>query len=90
MERHGPLKKGFVKENQAPFVNKELRKAIYTTSRNYNYNYTIIVVKTLPKGMKRSTKYKEINVCLLERKVLTNTLRTFPNIVLFQINFFGA
>ena len=35
---------------------------------------------------KRSTKYKEINVCLLERKAL-NILRIFPKIVLLQIKF---
>ena len=31
--------------------------------------------------MKRSTKYKEINVCLLERKVLRNSLIIFPKMV---------
>ena len=30
--------------------------------------------------MKRSTKYKAINVCLLERKVLRNILRIFRKI----------
>ena len=33
VERHVPLKKTFVRRNQAPFMNKELRKAIYTRSR---------------------------------------------------------
>ena len=40
--------------------------------------------------MRRSTKYKEINVCLLERKVLSNILRIFSTIALFQIKLFGA
>ena len=29
-ERHAPLKKRLARENQAPFMSKELRKAIYT------------------------------------------------------------
>ena len=36
VERHVPLKKRFFKGNQAPFMNKELRKAIYTRSRLRN------------------------------------------------------
>ena len=40
--------------------------------------------------MKRSTKYEETNVRLLERKVLRNILKKFPKMVLFQIKFFGA
>ena len=40
--------------------------------------------------MKRSKKYKEINVCLSERKVLKNILIMFPKMVLFQIKIFGA
>ena len=46
--------------------------------------------KNLTKKMRRSTKYKEINVCLLERKVLSNILRIFSTIALFQIKLFGA
>ena len=63
VERHAPLKKGSVRGNQAPFMNKELRKAIYNRSR-----LKTIFVKAPLKRMKRSTKYKEINVCLLEKK----------------------
>ena len=40
--------------------------------------------------MKRSAKYKEINKCLLERKVLRNILRIFPKMVLFRIKIFEA
>ena len=40
--------------------------------------------------MKKSTKYKKTNVCLLERKVLRNILRIFLKMVLFQIKFFVA
>ena len=30
VERHAPLKKRLARENQAPFMNKELRKVTYT------------------------------------------------------------
>ena len=59
VERHAPLKKRFFRGNQAPFMNKELRKAIYTRSRLRN-----IFLKAPRKKMKRSTKYKGINVSL--------------------------
>ena len=36
LEPHAPLKKRFFRENQAPFMSKELRKAIYTRSRLRN------------------------------------------------------
>ena len=29
LERHAPVKKRFVRENQFPFINKESRKVIY-------------------------------------------------------------
>ena len=40
--------------------------------------------------MKRSTKYKKANVCLLERKVLRNILRIFLKMVLAIFNFLFA
>ena len=36
VEKHAPLKKKIIRGNQAPFVNRELRKAIYTRSRQRN------------------------------------------------------
>ena len=36
MEKHAPLRKKFIRGNHAPFMNKELRKAIYTRSRLRN------------------------------------------------------
>ena len=33
VNKHVPLKKKFLRGNQAPFINKELRKAIYDRSR---------------------------------------------------------
>ena len=36
IEKHAPLKKKFLRENQAPFITKELRRAIYNKSRLRN------------------------------------------------------
>ena len=33
VEKHAPLRKKFIRDNHAPFMNKELRTAIYTRSR---------------------------------------------------------
>ena len=43
MEEHAPLKQKTLRGNQAPFMNKNLRKSIYTRSRlknNFNKNST--------------------------------------------------
>ena len=36
VEKHTPLIKKFIRGNHAPFINKELRQAIYTRSRLHN------------------------------------------------------
>ena len=36
VEKHAPLKKKIVRGSQAPFVNREFRKVIYTRSRLRN------------------------------------------------------
>ena len=36
MEKHAPLKKKIVRGNDAPFITKDLRKAIYTRSKLRN------------------------------------------------------
>ena len=62
VERHAPLKKRFVRENQAPFMNKELRKLkpIYTRSRLRN-NFC--------KTKENEKKYKiQRNKCVSLRK----------------------
>ena len=82
VESHAPLKKGSVRGNQAPFMNKELRKAIYNRSRFRN-NFCKSPTKENEK------KYKiQRNKCVsLRKKVLRNIL---PKIVSLQIKFFGA
>ena len=72
VERHAPLEKRFVRGNQVPFMNKELKKAIYARSRLRN-NFC----KSPTNKNEKSTKYNKTNVCFLEGKVLRNILRTF-------------
>ena len=62
VNKHAPLKKKFLRGNQAPFINKELRKAIYDRSRSRNrFRETLRKMK--------SYKKTEINVSRFERKV---------------------
>ena len=62
VDKHAPLKKKFVRGNHAPFMNKELRKAIY----NHNYNF---FTKIKPKKMRKSIKNKEKSVLSIERNL---------------------
>ena len=62
VEKHAPLKKKIVKGNHAPFITKDLRKAIYTRSKLRN------------KFIKNPTEFNEklykgqLNKCVLIRK----------------------
>ena len=72
VEHHAPLKKRFVRGNQAPFMNKELRQAIYTRSRLRN-NFCKNPTKENEK------KYKiQRNKCVSLRKKSIN--KYFKNI----------
>ena len=46
INKHAPLKKKFLRGIEAPFLNKELRKAIYDRSklRNYYYYYYFFII----------------------------------------------
>ena len=57
VNNHAPLKKKFIRGNQAPFMTRNLRKDIYTRSR-----LEINFVKTLLKKIKNYIKNKETNV----------------------------
>ena len=58
VERNAPLKKRFVRGNQFPFINKELRKAMYTRNSLRNNS-----VRSLPKKMEKvQNKTKQICV----------------------------
>ena len=61
INKHAPLKKKFLRGDQAPFINKELRKATYDRSRFRN---------RFCNEMKSYIKNKETNVSRFERKVL--------------------
>ena len=58
VNKHAPLKKKTFRGNDAPFMNKELRKAIYTGSRPRNRYF-----KNPTKENERSYKNNEISVC---------------------------
>ena len=62
VERHTPLKKKFLKGNQDPFMNKELRKKIYTRSRSKNH-----FCKSLSKENEKRYKIQR-NRCVSLRK----------------------
>ena len=62
VERHTPLEKKFLKGNQDPFMNKELRKKIYTRSRSKNH-----FCKSLSKENEKRYKIQR-NRCVSLRK----------------------
>ena len=62
VEHHVPLIKRFARRNQVPFMNKELRKALYAKS-----SLRIIFVKALQHKMKKSTEYNETRVFLRKK-----------------------
>ena len=57
VDKHAPLKQKTLRGNQAPFMNKHLRKAIYTRSRLKTTSIKIPPMKT-----KLNIKSKEISV----------------------------
>ena len=57
VNKHAPLKKKFFRDNQVPFINKELRKVIYDRSRLRN------------RFCKTPTEENEINVSRFKGKV---------------------
>ena len=61
VEKHVPLKKKTLRENHAPFVSKELRKAIYTISRFRNWFQEIPTKLTV-----NYTSSNDANVSLFE------------------------
>ena len=67
VDKHAPLKTKFLRGNEAPFMNKELRKAIYTRSRlknKWNKNPTL----------ENRAKYKkQRNKCVSLRKKAIKT-----------------
>ena len=67
VDKHAPLKTKFLRGNEAPFMNKELRKAIYTRSRlknKWNKN---------PTFENRAKYKKQRNKCVSLRKKAIKT-----------------
>ena len=62
VKHHVPLIKRFVRRNQVPFMNKELRKALYAKS-----SLRIIFVKALPHKMKKKYRIQR-NTCVFLKK----------------------
>ena len=65
VNNHAPMKERIIRGNDAPFMNKEFRKAIYTRSRVKNKFFK----KKFPSMEKKlHIKDRETNVRLFERK----------------------
>ena len=67
VETHASLKMKIQRGYHAPFISKEMRKAIYAQRRLSSF------VKTLLKKMKENIKDNGIYVCLLDVRQLNNT-----------------
>ena len=72
--KHASLKKKFVKGNQAPFMNREFQKAIYTRTRLKNKYWRD------PSSENKLAYKKQRNLCVsIRRKSITNYLNKFTN-----------
>ena len=74
IDKHAPLKKKLVRGKQAPFMNRDFQKAIYTRTRPKNKNWRD------PSKENQLAYKKHRNLCVLIRqKSLTNYLNKFPD-----------
>ena len=72
IDKHAPLKKKFVRGNQAPFMNREFQKAIYTRTRLKNKYWRD------PSSENKLAYKKQRNLCVsVRRKSITNYLNKF-------------
>ena len=74
VEKHAPLTKKFIWCNHVPFMNKELRKAIYTTSRLRNK-----FCKSPSKGSKALYKNQRNKCVSLRRKSIKKYFNDITN-----------
>ena len=79
---HAPLKKKFFCGNQTPFINKELKKAIYTRSRLRN-----IFCKNPTKKNEKKYKIQRNKRAFLGKRSVN---KYFKKMELFQIKIYGA
>ena len=74
IDKHAPLKKKFVRGNQAPFMNREFQKAIYTRTRLKNKYWRD------PSRENELAYKKQRNLCVsIRRKSITNYLNKFTD-----------
>ena len=82
VDKHAPLKKKFVRGNQAPFMNKELRKAIYNRSRLKNKfckNETKENEEIYRKQRNKCVKLRKKSIKLYFSKITQNGIVTNKN-----------
>ena len=74
VDKHAPLKKKFVRGNQAPFVNRDFQKAIYTRTRLKNKYWR-------DSSTENELAYKKLrNLCVsIGRKSITTYLNKFSD-----------
>ena len=72
IDKHAPLKKKFVRGNQAPFMNREFQKAIYTRTR--------LKINIGEIHLQKMSQHKNRNLCVsIRRRSITNYLNKFTN-----------
>ena len=74
IDKYAPLKKKFVRGNQAPFMNREFQKAIYTKTRLKNKYWRD------PSRENELAYNRQKNLCAsIRRKGITNYLNKFTD-----------
>ena len=74
IDKHDPLEKKFVRGNQAPFMNRDFQKAIYTRTRLKNKYWRD------PSRENELAYKKQRNLCVsIRRKSITNYLSKFTD-----------
>ena len=74
IDKHAPLKKKLVRGNQAPFMNRDFQKAIYTRTRLKNKYWRD------PSRENELAYKKQRNLCVsIRRKSITNSLNKFTD-----------
>ena len=74
IDEHAPLKNKFVRGNQAPFLNREFQKAIYTRTRLKNKYWRE------PSRENKLAYKKQRHLCISRRrKSITNYLNKFTD-----------
>ena len=74
IDKRGPLKNKFIRGNQAPFMNRDFQKAIYTRTRLKNKYWRD------PSRENELAYKKQKNLCVsIRRKSITNYLNKYSD-----------